>query len=307
MDFFECICLLGSFFYALIESFINFLTPTSWRYKDVSSDTVLITGAASGIGRLLSYEFAKLGCKLILWDIDKNGLDVTVKECSQLGAEVSCNVVNLADADDIKRNVEIVKKIDEKVDILVNNAGIVSGKTFLDTPDEKIDLTMKVNTMAHFWLLKGFLPRMLETNHGHVVTVASLAGKLGSPGLVDYCASKFAAVGIDAALRCEVYKEKKDGVHTTCVCPCFISTGMFAGIENSFLTRYVVPILSPEYVVSKMMDAILINQQMLLLPKFSYFLAMMEPILPTRAALPILKLAGALNSMDSFLGRAKSE
>ena len=92
---------------------------------------------------------------------------------------------------------------------------------------------------------------MLDRNSGHIVTIASAAGLFGTNGLVDYCASKFAAVGFDETLRAELWVQKKTGVHTTVVCPTFISTGMFEGastqyalfIVDSYLSRYIHKIL----------------------------------------------------------------
>ena len=80
--------------------------------------------------------------------------------------------------------------------------------------------------------MKSFLPKMLERNRGHIVTIASLAGKHGLPGLVDYCASKFAAVGFDESLRFELYTMGKTGVKTTAVCPFLTNTGMFDGADT---------------------------------------------------------------------------
>lgn len=80
--------------------------------------------------------------------------------------------------------------------------------------------------------LKAFLPAMMAKNHGHIITIASGAGHFGVAGLVDYCASKFGAVGIHKALTSELHSTKTDGVHTTCVCPYFINTGMFDGVKT---------------------------------------------------------------------------
>ena len=82
--------------------------------------------------------------------------------------------------------------------------------------------------------LKAFLPAMMSKNHGYVITIASGAGLFGVPGLVDYCASKFGAVGIHESITSELSMEYS-GVHTTCVFPYYIDTGMFDGIK----TRYV--------------------------------------------------------------------
>ncbi len=79
------------------------------------------------------------------------------------------------------------------VTILINNAGIVSGIKLFDPKcnDAFMEKTMQVNTIAHFWTTKAFVPKMIENNHGHFVTIASVAGMLGVNGLADYCASKF--------------------------------------------------------------------------------------------------------------------
>ncbi len=75
---------------------------------------------------------------------------------------------------------------------------------------------------------------MLARNRGHIVSIASGAGLFGMNGLVDYCASKFAAVGFDESLRAELAAQKKTGVHTTVVCPAYIDTGMFDGVEARY-------------------------------------------------------------------------
>lgn len=80
---------------------------------------------------------------------------------------------------------------------------------------------------------KAFLPAMLEMDHGHIVSIASMAGHVGIPKLVDYCASKFAAVGFDEALRFELEDMGAMGVYTTCICPFFIqATGMFEDVNS---------------------------------------------------------------------------
>ena len=80
--------------------------------------------------------------------------------------------------------------------------------------------------------IKAFLPAMKAKNHGHRVTVASGAGLFGVNGLVDYCASKFGAVGTHQALTAEFHAQGFSGIHTTCVCPYFINTGMFDGVTT---------------------------------------------------------------------------
>ncbi len=79
------------------------------------------------------------------------------------------------------------------------------------------------------------MPSMIEKNHGHLVTIASMAGKFGTAGLCDYCASKFAVVGFNESMRNELTRLGKTGVHTTVVCPFYINTGMFDGAQSSMI------------------------------------------------------------------------
>jgi all-trans-retinol dehydrogenase (NAD+) len=135
----------------------------------------------------------------------------------------------------------------------VNNAGIVSGKSLLEVDDARAELTVQVNTIAHFWTAKAFLPGMLKRNHGHVVSIASAAGIVGVAGLADYCASKFGAVGFNESLRLELRKLGTN-VKTTVVCPYYIDTGMFTGVQTKF--SWLLPILQPSYVVSLIISSV---------------------------------------------------
>ena len=90
--------------------------------------------------------------------------------------------------------------------MLINNAGIVSGKTILENSDFMMRKTLEVNTLAHLYTIREFLPDMLKIKKGHIVSTASVAGTVGTPGLSDYCASKFGAFAIDECLRTELKK-----------------------------------------------------------------------------------------------------
>ena len=94
-----------------------------------------------------------------------------------------------------------------------------------------IERTIAVNTTSHLYTIREFMPDMIKNKRGHIVTIASMAGLAGIPGLSDYCASKFGAFAIDESIRLEL---KKSGdyknVKTTCICPYYINTGMFDGV-----------------------------------------------------------------------------
>ncbi|NTV73921.1 MAG: SDR family oxidoreductase, partial [Holophaga sp.] len=183
---------------------------------------VLITGAASGIGRLMAQEARVRGARLTLLDRDEAGLRSVMAE---LGGDTAVFTVDLSDRAQIQATAAKVLKTRGAVDVLVNNAGIVTGKPILECSDEAIERTFQVNTLALFWMTRAFLPAMIDQGRGHLVTVASAAGLSGTSRLTDYCASKFAAVGFDESLRLEL-KRLGHPIRTTVVCPYYIDTGM---------------------------------------------------------------------------------
>ncbi|XP_042869558.1 protein dhs-3-like [Penaeus japonicus] len=218
--------------YCILETLVLTFLPRRFRMKDITGDIVLVTGGGSGIGRLMCLKFAEKGAKIVTWDVNDAGNRETMRQVVALGAQCRAYTVDLCDRVAVYQAAARVKEEVGKVDILVNNAGIVTGKKFMESSDDLIVKTFQVNTFAHFWTVKAFLEDMLESNKGHVVNIASMAGWVGCNGLVDYCSSKFAAVGFDEALRLELKALGKTGVKTTCVCPVYISTGMFEGVQS---------------------------------------------------------------------------
>uniref|UniRef100_A0A5F8HD72 Short chain dehydrogenase/reductase family 16C member 5 n=1 Tax=Monodelphis domestica TaxID=13616 RepID=A0A5F8HD72_MONDO len=259
---------LGKFTYGFLEALFYMIAPKP--KKNVSGEIVLITGAGSGIGRLLALRFAHLGATLVLWDINPEGNQETSKLAKEAGASrVYTYTCNCGQRQDVYRVADQVKKEVGDVTILINNAGVVTGKRFLEIPDECIEKAFDVNIKAHFWIYKAFLPAMMANNHGHLVCISSSAGLLGVNKLSDYCASKFAAFGFAESIFLELHAERKTGIKTTIVCPFFIKTGMFEGCTTA--NSHLLPILEPKYVVDKIMDAILTEQVYLYLPKFLYY------------------------------------
>ncbi|KAF7246223.1 Epidermal retinol dehydrogenase 2 [Varanus komodoensis] len=151
--------------------------------------------------------------------------------------------------------------------------------------------------------VKAFLPAMIASNHGHLVTVASMAGLTGVNGLADYCASKFASVGFAESLILELLSMGKTGIKSTIVCPYFINTGMFDGCQTKW--PVLLPILEPEYVAERIVSGILRNDLYILLPRSLYFLNVVKGIAPTKICLLLGEYLGVFIFMDKFRGRSK--
>lgn len=112
----------------------------------------------------------------------------------------------------MKQSASQIRRNHGNPTVLINNAGVGFGGTILDEPDDKIRLTMDVNTVSHFWTVKEFLPGMIQKDHGHIVTVASLASFAGVGEITDYSCSKAAALAFHEGLTQEIrhwYGSKK--------------------------------------------------------------------------------------------------
>jgi all-trans-retinol dehydrogenase (NAD+) len=266
---------------------------------DFRDKNVLITGAASGIGRLLAERIAGEGAHLILWDIDGRGLGELRVELERRACRASIYRCDLADRRSIDAAARLVLEECGPVDVLINNAGVVNGESLLELSDDAIQRTFDVNTLALFWVTRAFLPAMVQRNTGHVVTIASAGGLVGTPRLTDYCASKFAAVGFDEALRLELRRQGLR-VKTTVVCPFYVRTGMFEGARTRF--PRLLPILEPEKVADRIVEAIRRDRRRLYLPRLVYLVAPLR-VLPTRWFDAVLAFLGVTASMDEFAGR----
>uniref|UniRef100_A0A1I8PKM0 Short-chain dehydrogenase/reductase family 16C member 6 n=1 Tax=Stomoxys calcitrans TaxID=35570 RepID=A0A1I8PKM0_STOCA len=236
--------------------------------KELKTDIALVTGGGSGLGRLLSMRLSKLGTKVVIWDINKPGIDETVKMVQESGGFCKGYVVDISRKEEVYKAAEVLRHEIGDISLLINNAGVVSGLHLLDTPDHLIERSFNVNVMAHFWTTKAFLPKMIENQCGHIVTIASLAGHVGITKLVDYCASKFAAVGFDEALRLELEVLGHTNIQTTCVCPFFIQqTGMFDDVNARW-----VPTLNANDVADRVIQAIKKNEKIAIIPGYCKFL-----------------------------------
>jgi all-trans-retinol dehydrogenase (NAD+) len=262
----------------------------------IAGHHVLITGAGSGIGRLLADRVIKKGGFVIAWDINQEALDSLA---GANPAQVAPYQVDLSSKEATQLIARRVLDDHGRVDILVNNAGIVNGKSILNCDDEEIERTFEVNILAHFWTVRAFLPGMIKRGHGHIVTVSSAAAISPAPKLADYAASKWAAFGFDEALRLE-FKRDNLPIKTTVVAPFYIDTGMFEGVKTRF--NFLLPILDPERVADKMIKAIEQDRQRLIMPPIVYSMYPLR-LLPPVLFDAITRFFGVSSSMDDFRGR----
>jgi len=265
-----------------------------------TNSTVLITGAASGIGLLMAKKAVQRKAKaVILWDINHKALQKVVRELPESDAEVSFDIVDVSNPKQVKLTAAAVMEQYESLDILFNNAGIVVGKGFAEHSYDEIKRTMEINSQGLMFVARAFLPEMTERESGHIVNIASAAGLMPNPGMTVYAASKWAAVGWSESLRIEL-EQRQTSVRVTTVMPSYINTGMFDGVQPPKL----VPWLDPDFITDKIFDAVENNKILLREPFMVKLIPLLRGILPARTFDYIAgRLFKVYESMDTFKGR----
>lgn len=220
--------------------------------------TIWITGASSGIGESLAYEFANQGANLILSARNTTELERVKSNC-RADSKVLVHRLDLSDFNSMKEIVGKVKEEAGNIDILINNAGISQRAKAKDTAFEVDQRMININLLGTIALSKALLPHFLEKKSGHYVVVTSLMGKFASPLRSSYAAAKHGLHGFFDALRAEVHD---DNVKVTLVCPGFVRTNISInaltgdGAQQGTMDDATDKGLSPEELAKKMAKAI---------------------------------------------------
>lgn len=159
-------------------------------------ELILLTGGCSGIGKQVMEDLARTGVRVIILDINEPTF--------QLPANVTFYKANITSSADIADVAKTIRANHDEPTVLINNAGVGHDGTILDEPEAKIRQTFEVNTLSHFLMVKEFLPAMVKTNHGHVITIASMASFVALGEMVDYCCTKASALAFHEGLRQEL-------------------------------------------------------------------------------------------------------
>jgi len=183
---------------------------------------VWITGASSGIGEALSYEFSKHSAKLVLSARNAEKLEAVKKRCKN-SADIMILPLDLSQHNSLLSKVKAVEEKFGRIDVLINNGGISQRSTAINTLLEVDKQIMDVNYFGAVALTKAVLPVMIKQGSGHLCVISSVAGKIGVPFRTAYSASKHALFGFFDTLRAELWPHN---INVTLICPGFVRTAL---------------------------------------------------------------------------------
>src|SRR2546430_7867078 len=196
---------------------------------ELSGQVAIVTGAGRGIGRATALELAGMGADIVVAELDQAGAERTAAEVKGLGRRVSVVRTDVTSRADLKAMADRARAEFGRIDILINNAGIYRAATTVDVTEEHWDAIMNINAKAVFFASQAVLPTMIARKHGVIVSLASMAGKIGSRTNLPYNASKAAVISITKSLA---LAHAADGIRVNCVCPGFVETDMWAAVAR---------------------------------------------------------------------------
>jgi short-subunit dehydrogenase len=226
----------------------------------------LVTGASSGIGRLLALRFAAAGARVALVARRERELEELAEEIRGNGGDAVTLVCDVGDREQALATADRAIDTVGTIDVLVNNAGYGHHRRFLDWDLEDMEEVMRVNFLGTLYFTKALLPAMVERGRGWLVFIASAAGRIAPADETAYAASKHAMVGLASSLSLEV---EDAGVHVLTVCPGAIRTPFF---DDEALARLPTvarkQMAEPEDLVEAIMDSLARGKRELTFPRW---------------------------------------
>ena len=248
--------------------------------RSLAGKIVAITGGARGIGRATATALIAQGARVAIGDIDAPLAAQTASELGSGTIGLTLDVTNRASFEGFLREVESQLG---PLDVLINNAGIMPVGAFVDETDATAERMIAINLNGVLIGSKLALARFLPRGRGHLVNIASVAGKGGFPGGATYCATKHAVVGLSEAIRAEV---RKTDIDVSIVMPVGVNTELYAGIP----TARGIKLAEPEEVAAAIVDALQTGRVDVFVPKRLNGMFRLMNVMPRSAADFVAKL-----------------
>lgn len=264
------------------------------RETDLTGRVALVTGGARGIGKAVTCSLLEAGCSVVIADRDEVTAATTARELAARGT-VRAMRLDVTDLTEFEQLIARVENTMGPVDILVNNAGIMPLGGFLDQTPETDRTQVEVNLFGVIHGMRAVLPGMLERDCGHIVNIASIAGRIPVPHASVYAATKHAVIGLTESVRAE---HVQSAVQFSYILPAMVNTELISGAG---IPRYPPP-LTVEQVAEGVMRALRTGRVDVYLPRFNHLPRVLPVVLPRRVWEPIgrfFKIDSIFRDVDS--------
>lgn len=205
----------------------------------VNDKVVVITGSASGIGYEIGKTFAENGSKVVLTDLNEEGVKASAQELKDFGYEAIGLKADVTSEEDIKNMIEAAHKEYGRIDVLINNAGLQHVSPIEEFPTEKFELMIKIMLTAPFVAIKHVLPIMKEQKFGRILNISSINGLIGFAGKAAYNSAKHGVIGLTKVAALE---SAADGVTVNSICPGYVDTPLVRGQMKDIASSRNVPV-----------------------------------------------------------------
>jgi NAD(P)-dependent dehydrogenase (short-subunit alcohol dehydrogenase family) len=237
----------------------------------LSGKVVAITGGARGIGKATAAALVRKGCRVAIGDLDT---DLAAKTVAELGGGTIALALDVTDRDSFAGFLDQAERQLGPLDVLVNNAGIMPVTPFAEEGDASIRRQLDINVYGVIAGMQLAIERMRPRNSGHIVNLASQAGKGGFPGIATYSATKHAVVGVSEAVRAEL---RETGIEVACVMPTVVNTELTAGVGQ----KMIKPVEASD-VADEIVDALEVPRFDVWVPRQNGALFKLVALLPRR-------------------------
>ena len=246
---------------------------------------VVVTGAARGIGRAITLTLAGLGDHVVVTDIDEVGAHTTARAAESLAGSATGYRLDVRDREGFAKFIQQIESSIGEVDVLINNAGIMPIGSFEEMNSDLERAQYDINVHGVLNGLHAVLPAMRGRSRGHVITMASIAGRVPLPHGAVYSSAKFAVIGLTESLR---HEYRGSGIHFSTVQPMLVSTELTSGIAAP---RWPKPV-SAQDVADAVADTLRRPRRLVYVPSVGRLFAVLPWVLPDRVGVRLAKLLG---------------
>ncbi len=250
--------------------------------QSLSGKVVAITGGARGIGKATATALVRKGCRVAIGDLD---LTLAEQSAAELGGGTVALELDVTNRDSFAAFLDAAERELGPLDVVVNNAGIMPVTPFAEEPDDSIKRQLDINVYGVIVGTQLASERLLSRNRGHIINIASAAGKAGIPGIATYSGTKHAVVGYTEAVRAEL---RETGIELSCVMPVTVNTALTEGVSDTLGVKKV----QPEDVAAEIVDALEVPRFDVFVPPYLKYTTAAGSLLPRRAREAVARLMG---------------